>query len=401
MIRVTHVITGLSADGAERMLQRVVQRMDQTVFRNEIISLTDCGVIGEEMSAAGIPVTAVHMGKSVGGMFGLYRLRKALKRSKPDVVQTWMYHADLLGGIAAKANSLRTPVVWGIHHGSLDRETNKRSTVLTARLCAALSRSMPARVVCCSKASQAAHIRFGYAAEKMAFIPNGFDTDKFRPDETKRQAFRRELGASSGISLIGMAARFHRHKDHAGFISAAATLARKNDSVQFALCGSGVDWGNKELVSSVREAGLQEKIHLLGQQENMPGFFAGIDVATSSSRTEAFPLAIGEAMSAGVPCVVTDVGDSAYLVGNTGIVVDAGSPDALAGAWNALLSTGREQLAHMGAAARNRIEAEFSLSMTTKQYEHTYVALTQKSRRDGGVLNAREVALDCPSPERS
>lgn len=106
-------------------------------------------------------------------------------------------------------------------------------------------------------------------------------------------------------------------------------------------------------------------------------------------------------MSAGVPCVVTDVGDSAYLVGNTGIVVDAGSPDALAGAWNALLSTGREQLAHMGAAARNRIEAEFSLSMTTKQYEHTYVALTQKSRRDGGVLNAREVALDCPSPERS
>lgn len=376
MIRVTHISAGLSADGAETMLYQLVTRMSASHFSNEVISLTSLGAIGERLKANGIRVRALGMRPGVPNPFQLLRLSRWLKQSAPHLVQTWMYHADLLGGLAARAAGIR-PVVWGIHHANLDPGQNKRLTILTARACAMLSNRLPAHIVCCSEASREVHARFGYSQRKMEVIPNGFDLHQFRPDAEARASFRQELGVTEDTPLIGMAARFHPQKGHRNFVAAAALLRRSMPGAHFVLCGGDVTPENTELASWIAASGndLASACHLLGTRRDMPRFFAGLDIATSASRSEAFPLAVGEAMACGTPCVVTDVGDSAFLVGETGRVVPAENPGALAEAWLQMLAGDAQSLRRMGSAARKRIEQRFELGAVVERYQDLYTKL--------------------------
>jgi glycosyltransferase involved in cell wall biosynthesis len=371
VIDVVHIIAGLETDGAETVLHRLTSRMNPKRFSNQVISLTTLGPMAAKLEASGVQVRALGMHAGVPNPVYVARLASWLRFAKPHVVQTWMYHADFLGGLAAKLAG-SAPVVWGIHHSNLDRGQNKRLTIWTAKACAAFSGRIPSRIVCCSEASREMHARFGYAEQKMEVIPNGFDVLQFRPDAEARVSLRRELRLSESCSTIGMAARFHPQKGHRNFVNAAALLHAKSPDVHFLLCGKGVDRENTELVGWIDEADLMEVCHLLGPREDMPRFFAGLDVATSSSLTEAFPVAVGEAMACGVPCVVTNVGDSAAIVGDTGRVVPANDPAALADAWQSLLnagSTGRQQL---GLAARNRVEQRYALDAIVGRYEELY-----------------------------
>jgi glycosyltransferase involved in cell wall biosynthesis len=373
VIRVTHVIAGLQSDGAETVLHTIVSRMDAKRFQNEVISLTDRGPMAERLEGDGVPVRALGMRRGTPNPIHLARLASILKETKPQVVQTWMYHADLVGGMAARLAG-KLPVVWGIHHTNLDPNQNKRMTIWTAQACARLSRSLPSRIVCCSEASRLAHAQFGYAEEKMEVIPNGFDLRQFRPDAEARRALRAETGLSDATPLIGMAARFHIQKGHRNFVEAAARLHKVAPDVHFVLCGQGVDRNNSELVGWIKQLGadLMNVFHLLGSRKDMPRFFAGLDVYTSSSLSEAFPMAVGEAMASGVPCVVTDVGDSGAIVGETGRVVPAEDPQALAQAWQELLSIGSAARAQMGQAARNRVERKFGIDSIVERYEEVY-----------------------------
>jgi glycosyltransferase involved in cell wall biosynthesis len=371
VIEVMHIIAGLETDGAETVLHRLTSHMDPERFSNEVISLTTVGPMAPRLEASGVRVRALGMKPGIPNPYYVARLASWLRFAKPQVVQTWMYHADLLGGVAAKLAG-NIPVVWGIHHTNLDHGQNKRLTIWTARACAALSRRIPSRIVCCSQASLEVHARFGYAAQKMEVIPNGFDTRQFHPDPEARAVVRRELGLSESSPVIGMAARFHPQKGHRTFVKAAALLHAQNANVHFLLCGKGVDRQNAELVGWIEEAGLTQVCHLLGPLEDMPRFFATLDVATSSSLTEAFPVAVGEAMACGIPCAVTDVGDSAAIVGDAGRVVPANDPIALASAWQSLLNAGPEQRQQLGLAARHRVEQKYALQDIVERYEEVY-----------------------------
>jgi glycosyltransferase involved in cell wall biosynthesis len=296
-----------------------------------------------------------------------------LRESQPQVVQTWMYHANLIGGIAALLAG-HLPVVWGIHHANLDPRQNKRHTIWTAKLCARLSDAIPNRIVCCSETSRQVHADLGYAPRKMIVIPNGFDLSQFRPHPQARTSLRRELGIPEEAPLVGMAARFHPLKGHRNFVESAALLHAVCPDVHFVLCGRDVDRKNAELTDWIHKAGagLGDVCHLLGVREDMPRFFAAIDIATSPSVSEAFPIAIGEAMACGTPCVVTNVGDSAALVGDTGRVVPAGNPNPLAEAWRELLTSGPAVREQLGALARTRVEQHFSLGSVVERYQETY-----------------------------
>jgi glycosyltransferase involved in cell wall biosynthesis len=284
-----------------------------------------------------------------------------------------MYHANLIGGIAARLAG-HLPVVWGIHHANLDPRQNKRHTIWTAQVCARLSHTIPKGIVCCSETSRQVHAGLGYAPRKMVVIPNGFDLSQFRPHAQARTSLRRELGIPEEAPLIGVAARFHALKGHRNFVEAAALLHAVCPDVHFVLCGRDVDRKNAELTGWIHQAGagLGDVCHLLGVREDMPRFFAAIDIATSPSVSEAFPIAIGEAMACGTPCVVTNVGDSAALVGDTGRVVPAGNPNALAEAWRELLTSGPAVREQLGALARTRVEQHFSLGSVVERYQETY-----------------------------
>lgn len=389
VIKVTHIVTGLAPGGAEKMLAQVVTGSDSQQITSEVISLTKSGDVGEHIRAAGICVKALGMRPQAPNPWLVVRLARWLRESRPDMVQTWMYHADLVGSLAARLAAV--PVVWGIHHSNLDPVYNKRRTLRVARLCAQLSRRLPARIVCCSESTRRVHIRIGYAAEKMQVIPNGFDLTQFRPRAGAGQWLRDELGLSPDAPLIGMAARFHPLKDHSNFVSAAARLHATHPEVNFLLCGEGTSWKNPQLAGWIAEAGLRDKFHLLGHRKDMPLIYAALSIATSASRGEAFPLAVGEAMACGTPCVVTDVGDSALLVGDTGRVVPAEDPIALALAWQNLLECGAERRLQLGLAARRRIQQQFSLPAIVERYQQLYLSLAEETPVSVGV--SREAAL--------
>lgn len=374
-MKITHIITGLDTGGAETMLYRLLLHTDRKAFESRVISLTDVGPVGEKIRALGVPVEGLGMRRGVPNPLGILRLARRLGLHPPDVVQTWMYQADLIGGLAARLAG-GFPVAWGIHSSHLDPRIVKRLKIWTVRACALSSRWLPKRIVSCSEASREVHAELGYVAEKMLVILNGSDLTAFKPDPEARLSVREELGILEGEPLIGLVARFDPPKDHHNFVRAAALLHHRLSEAHFILCGDGITWKNPELAGWIEAAGIQARCHLLGRRQDIPRLTAALDVASSSSSYgEAWPLVIGEAMACRVPCVVTDVGDSALIVGETGRVVSPRNPEALADAWYELLTMGWDERARLGLAARRRVEEHFSLSNAVAKYEVLYTEL--------------------------
>lgn len=357
------------------MLYRLLLHTDQTAFEPQVVSMTNIGPVGEKIRTLGIPVRALGMRRGVPNPLGLLRLARWLSSDPPHVVQTWMYQADLVGGMAAKLAG-GMPVVWGVHSTELDPRSVKRLKIWTVRACAWTSRWLPTRIVCCAEASKKVHTELGYETEKIVVIPNGTDTTAFKPVPEARLWVRKELDLPEGTPLVGLVARFDTPKDHRNFIRAATILHARLPDVRFVLCGDGITWENSQLAGWIDTVGLRSYCYLLGRRQDVPRLTAALDVASSSSfYGEAWSLVVGEAMACGVPCVVTDVGDSALIVGDTGRVVPPKDPEALADAWHELLTMTPGERVRLGLAARRRIEEHFSLPEAAAQYEQLYKEL--------------------------
>ena len=248
-----------------------------------------------------------------------------------------------------------------------------------AKLCATLSAYLTTRIVCCSNATERFHRGIGYAAGKLTVIYNGFDMDLFKPDPAAREAVRKELGIQPETVVIGLVGRFDPQKDQKNFIQAAGLLHRKQPDVRYLLCGSLINWDNSQLVQWLDEAGIRDKVYLLGRRDDVPRIMASLDAAVSASNTEAFPLVVGEAMAAGIPCVVTNVGDSELIVGDTGWVVQPNDPQALAASLQEVVLLGSEGRQSVGQRARQRIQEKFTLTNCTRNYEKLYSEIAARS----------------------
>jgi glycosyltransferase involved in cell wall biosynthesis len=386
MIKVMHIITTLGPAGAENMLCRIVSGMDRTRFENEIVSLTGILDLAERMHSIGVRVRTLGMKSGVPNPLLVMRLTRWIRESKPDVIHTWMYHANLIGTLAARLAG-DVPVVWGIHHNAFDPRVDKRRTMLVNRACAFLSRRFADRIVFCSEASLRTHKKLSYASEKLEVIPNGFDLEEVKPDPTAHASLREELGIPADAIVIGIAARFHPHKDHRNFIQAAARLYQQMPEVHFLLFGMDITWENVQLAGWIDSVGIRERCHLLGPRQDISRLFSGMDIATTASRSEAFPIVVGEAMACETPCVVTDVGDSALIVENTGKVVAPEDPRALADAWRSLINAGPGVRRRLGMAARHRVQRHFALPAIVESYQTIYDQLAASALRD--VQHAR------------
>ena len=371
-MKILHIITSLYAGGAQIMLYKLLANHEQVRLGSTVISLMEAGEVGEQIEQLGVDVYSLGMTRGTLSLTKMIYLARMIRKIKPDIIQTWMYHADLLGTLAAFIAAPHAPVVWGIHHSNLDPRYNSPTTLKVAKLCACISHYLPAKIISCSLAAKETHQQIGYDKEKIAVIPNGFDVGSFHPDKEAGESVRRELGIAPETIVIGMMARFDPQKDHKNFIQAASIILRKMTNVEFILCGKGMERQNTTIMDWIKEVGIEAQIHLLGHRRDVSRVLAALDIATLSSCGEAFPLAVGEAMACGVPCVVTDVGDSALLVGNTGIVVPAQNPLALAEGWIALAEAGAEQRKSMGMQARERISSTFAIAKIAIRYGEIY-----------------------------
>lgn len=371
---VLHVITGLHVGGAEMALYRLITAAPGGPLRHVVAALSPGGVVGERLRDAGVEVRVFDLsGTPVRATLALFRTMRMLR---PDVVQTWMYHADLLGGILARLAGLNR-VVWGIRTTDV-KEHGSARTVQIMKLCARISGWLPRTIVCVAEAARILHVRIGYDAARMQVIPNGFALPALWPLAQEGAALRAGWGCPPGALVIGSLGRFHPVKDQQGFIAAAGMVGRRRADAWFLMVGRGLTADNAQLMDWVAASGCAERFILLGERSDVSACLAAMDVFCLSSLTEGFPNVVGEAMALAVPCVVTDVGDAALLVDDTGVVVAPGQPAALADGMQALLSLTEPERRSRGAAARARIEAGYTQARTCARYAAIYEQIIEK-----------------------
>lgn len=365
------MITDLETGGAERSLVNLVTGLDPTRFHNEVISLVTPGPMAEPLAAAGIPVTSLGMRRGRPTLSAFIKLVSQIRANKPDILQTWLYHADFIGTLAAVMARPRR-LAWNIRCTDISREPTETSIRWLVRSLAILS-WCPDAVVVNSQRGRSDHETLGYRPRSWADIPNGVDLNRFRVRWPERAALRRQLGVHGEGPVIGLVARFHPMKDVESFLRAAALFIQTQPAARFVLCGVGFDKESPALSALLAELALSDRIVCLGRRDDVENIYPALDIFTLCSiYGEGFPNVVCEAMACGVPCVVTDIGDSAAIVGDTGFVVPMRNPGALAEVWASALSRGTQAL---GERARQRVQQEFSLDLMRSRYAKLYGTL--------------------------
>ncbi len=372
--KILHIINSLDQGGAEIMLAGLLEHTNQDRFDFEVISLTTFGPVTGRIRGLGIPVHAINL-SFLTFPWALMKLFFLVWRAKPDVIQTWMYHSNFFGGLAGKTMT-RAKIFWGLHASRLDPFNTKLGTILAIKACVSVAGWLPDRIICCSRSAQTFHESLGYDPSMITFIANGFDLSRFREDRGAKHELARELGINDDIAIIGMMARYHPNKDHRNFLIAASLLRERIPNVHFICCGKGVDDENTALSDCIEEFSISDCCTLMGERADIPYLAAAMDMAVSASFIgEAFPLVLGEAMACATPCVTTNVGDAAEIVGETGRVVSPRDPELLAEAMESILAIGPDGMRELGLQARKRILDNFHIRDITRQYHDQYESL--------------------------
>ena len=363
-MKIIFLTRSLHYGGAERQLVALAKGLHQCGHFVTVATLYPDGPLQADLDRAGVPV---HIFEKKGrwDMFSfLMNVYRFLRNEAPDILHGYLVVPNLLA-ILFKPFLLRTKVVWGVRASDVDLSQYDRLARFTFRLSVFLSRFAD-RIIVNSKCGMAYHQKQGYPLEKMVVVPNGIDTERFKPNAEDRARIRKEWGIGDSEKLVGLVARLDPMKDHHTFLEAAAILVNQREDIRFVCVGDGDKDYREMLHRKSAELGLNGRLLWAGSRTDASAIYNAFDVATCTSITEGFPNVVGEAMSCGIPCVVTDVGDSAVVVGDMGIVVSPRDPRSLADAWNRCLSKAqlRPQL-----EIRDRIVREYSLTALVEQTE--------------------------------
>jgi glycosyltransferase involved in cell wall biosynthesis len=382
-MRIAFFITGLTTGGAELMLYQLIAQQP-SLHNSLVIGLIDQGELVARFRQLGIQVICLDL-KGKYKIKNLKNLYQQLKQYKPDLISTWLPHADFMGAIYASL--LNIPIIWGIHATHILSKQHSISSRLSAWLCIHFFKNLPKAIICCAQSTQQECVRIGYNAARLMFIANGFDTQCFKPNASVYQNLRQQFNLSPETLIVGHIGRFSARKNQLGFLQAAQIIAKRLMNVHFVMLGAQVDNNTRALTQAIAELQLQNVTHLLGLQSNTAQFIAGFDLFICNSTSEAFPLVIGEAMSCAVPCVANEVGDNAYLIADTGLVTNNNQPLAIAEAALTILKLPREQRAFLGQAARARITQHFSLQHSSTQYLTLFQQTINANRKVNACLN--------------
>lgn len=379
-MKIVHIITGLSTGGAERALYNLLHGGLKDKFDSHVISLSDLGTIGPQIKALGVSVTTLDMPAGRPTLSGVLKLHAAIKEIGPDLIQGWMYHGNLAATLARAMFASNAVLVWNIRQSLYQINNEKRMTRLVIRANGLLSNSSDA-LLYNSQLSRQQHEALGYADIKGKVIPNGIDIQRFSFSDNARLNLRNELAIPADALVVGHVARLHPMKDHRMFLQAAVDIAQSNTNVHFVLSGRNVSLDNPDLEKIIPDE-LLERFHLLGERADVAQLMSTMDILVlSSAWGEGFPNVLGEAMAVGVPCIATDVGDSALVIGDCGTVVSPGDKAALISALVAMLALPTRERRQLGEQARRRIEEHFTLAAIVDKYASLYRSIILQKRK--------------------
>lgn len=376
-MRILHIITSLDTGGAEKMLFKLLGGMDTARFENRVVCLLPAGPVGDQIKSLGIKVESLGLKRGRISPAGLIKLFRMVTKWKPDIIQTWLYHADLLGYLIAKITGVKN-LIWNIRNTIMVLEKYSRVTTWTVKACAFFS-DYPVKILANSDIAKDQHIKaYGYNPDKFEIVLNGFDLNIFKPDKKSRGKIRQELDIPAEAFCTGIVGRFDPQKDHRSFIKAAKFVTQHLPEMFFIMVGKGVDENNTEITSLIKELDMQDRFRLMGERKDIPDIMNAFDLyCSSSSFGEGFPNVVGEAMACGVPCVVTDVGQSGLVVDSTGYVVPPGSVELLAERIVTLAKLPVIERSGLGILARKRVEDNYSLEHIVREYEEIYMKVGQ------------------------
>ena len=369
-MKILNIIVGLNDGGAEGILYRLC--LYDKNYKHIVISLMDEGKYGPLLKEAGIEVYCLNMPAGRFTFTGLYKLFKLIRKSNPNIVQTWMYHADLIGGVVARLAGVKN-VFWNIRHTKLEPGKSKRSTIFIAKLCAMLSKRVPVGIVCCAEKAREVHTLIGYDTSKMTVIANGYDPSILCAIPNSQAQLNKELG--DVFPAIGMVARFDPEKEHFDLLEAFLIVKKKGLPHKLVLVGYKINTSNIALIEKIESLKLKNEVLLLDQRRDIPTIMSSLDLHVLSSSSEAFPNVLAEAMACNTPCVTTDVGEAAHIVGDTGWVVKPKNPQALADAILIALNelqSDPSTWVNRKVACRKRIVNNFSIETMVGKYHQVW-----------------------------
>lgn len=360
-MRIFLLIRSLHHGGAERQLVTLARELCEHGHNVAVTVFYEGGPLEKELDKTDVRILSLGK-RSRWDLIGfLWRAYRTLRREDPDILCSFLPTANLVSGLAHFLLP-RLPVVWSLRTSLIDLASYDWVTRLTYRLERLLS-PVPALITVNSYAGLQHHAKLGYPIEKMVVIPNGIDSCLFAPNVIAGRRLRQEWGIEPGKLLIGLVARIDPMKDYPTFLRAVESILNVRNDLRFVCVGDGPAEYREPIMALAAKLNLAERIIWAGDQDDMPAVYNAIDIATTSSRGEGLPNVIGEAMACGIPCVVTDVGDSAHVVGDTGIVVRPRDPEALAAGWQQMLQLSDSVRRELGARARQRIREKFSVAV--------------------------------------
>lgn len=360
-MKVVHLITSLGLGGAERQLKALVTDPEKSILENVIVSMKDEGAIGKQLAGQpGVYIYCLNLHKSI---LGLWKLYKILRSERPDILLTWLYHADFLGIIIGKL--ARVPhIVWNVRCSNMDLTQYSWRTTLIVKILKYLS-PLPDAIITNSHAGRVFHTKLGYKSKRWVRIPNGIDTDYFKTDKASGLKLRQSLDIPKDAIVVGMLGRVDPMKDYPTFLKAMLKISRTYKNVFSIVAGKDTDTAKWPI--------LPPRMIRLGTWEKVPEFLNALDVMVlSSAFGEGFPNVIGEALACGIPAITTNVGDAALIVQNQAQIVPSGDVEKLFLALKEMLALSSKARIAIGQEGRERILTSYSLSIMRKRYTSFY-----------------------------
>lgn len=328
-MKIVHIIIGLNIGGAELMLKRLVlEGSSDSTVNHIVISLGELGPIGSALREEGLTVYALEMSAVSHIPYTILKLRNLLKKIQPDVVQTWMYHADFIGGLVAKSLGINR-IIWGIRTTDVT-QGNSQLTIKLSKICSKLSYYVPDKIICAATTSKNHHISIGYDENKMLVIPNGYNINDLIATDKDGLELRKQLNLNSEDIVIGSVGRYNPVKNQKLFVEVASILTKQLSNLKFMMVGRGNTIENKELFELINRYGLIDNFRLLGERNDVPICLKAMDIFCLHSKTEGFPNVLVEALANNVVCVSTDVGDARQILKQYGTLASEYSSQSLA-----------------------------------------------------------------------
>lgn len=378
-MRIVHLISNLGLGGAETSLSGLVEATRGIDAAHTVISMLPHGALRDRLERAGAKVIELRGKRGVRGALLLGSIRTAIRDSHPDLIQCWMYHANIAASVLAMAGAIRCRIIWGIRQGAENLSAERATTRGVILAGAPLSRQ-PEKIVYNSERSAEDHERLGYTRAARAVIVNGIDCSRFQPLPEACERLRAELGLASDAILIGRVARYAPMKDYPTLLRSFSSVVSQLPAAHLVLIGPSLNGESAQIFALAEGLGCRGHVHVLRPRLDVEYFYPALDVLVSSSKmNEGFPNTVAEALACGTPVVSTSVGKSMLVRSGCQRVVRPSNSEELAAAILDLTRVSPDVRNELGSRGRDFILNNFSQSTFASAFTRLWHDVCEKS----------------------